>query len=374
MLYMMRPTQAIVNLSYLEHNIKALRGELQPGTKFMAVVKANAYGHGAVEISKVSLDCGADYLGVALIEEGQLLRERGINAPILVFGGMFDGYAPVLIQHNLVATVSSIRSLKSIQDEAKSVGKIHPIHIKVDTGMNRIGIKNETQLRELLQFAQGCKNILVEGLYTHFAVSEKPDESFTLLQGELFKRMAIIAKGMGFSPILHASNSGGIVNYLEFQFDMVRAGISMYGYRPGGYPIGHPKLQPVLSWKSAVNCVKDIQPGETISYGRTFTAKKPMKVATIPIGYGDGYKRCLSNKGAVLIHGKRAPIIGIICMDLSMCDVTEIPDVNAGDEVVLLGKQNTAVIDADEMASWADTISYEILLSISNRVPRHYVY
>ena len=370
---MIRPTQAIVNLRTLEHNIKALRGELRPGTKFMAVVKANAYGHGAVEISKAALGCGADYLGVAIPEEGQFLREAGIKAPILVFGGLFEGYARVIIEQNLIATVHSIQTMQSIQDEAKSVGKIQPIHIKVDTGMNRIGIKNEAQLKKLLQFAQRCKNIHVEGIYTHFAVSENPDKSFTLQQGERFVRMAAIAKDLGFSPILHASNSGGLIHFPEFHFDMVRAGISMYGYCPRGCSIGRPQLQPVLTWQTVVYCVKDIQPGETVSYGRTFTAEKPIKVATIPAGYGDGYKRCLSNKGFVLIHGKRAPIIGIICMDLFMCDITDIPDVTPGDEVILIGKQGTATIDADEMASLAGTISYEILLSISNRVPRQYI-
>jgi alanine racemase len=370
---MIRPTQAIVNLSALEHNITALRGKLRPDTKFMAVVKANAYGHGAVEISKASLGFGADYLGVAIPEEGLLLREAGIKAPILVFGGIFERYAHIIIEHNLIATVYTIEILQSIQDEAASLRKIQPIHIKVDTGMNRIGIKTDAQLKELLDFARRCKNIHVEGMYTHFACSDNPDKSFTLLQGERFMRMAAIAKEMGFSLILHASNSGGLLNMPDLHFDMVRAGISMYGYSPGGCPTGNLQLQPVLTWKTVAYWVKDIQPGESVSYGRTFTAEKQMKVATIPAGYGDGYKRCLSNRGYVLIHGKRAPVIGIVCMDQFMCDVTDIPNVAKGDEVVLIGKQDHASIDAHEMAGWANTISYEILLSISDRVPRIYI-
>ncbi len=369
---MQRPTKAIIDLTALKTNIFALRAKLNPKTKLMAVVKANAYGHGMVRVAKTALECGAEYLGVATPEEGLTLRDSGIKAPVLILSGMYKEYADFIVRHKLTATVFSKEILECMQNAAKSAGAVVPVHIKADSGMNRVGIKTNDGLKDLLKAAATYDNIIIEGLYTHFAVSEIPDKSFTLAQAKRFKEMADIAHELGFSPMLHASNSGAVLSLPELNFDMVRTGISMYGYYPGEHFSDIP-LQPVLTWKSAVSFVKQIEPGETVSYGRTFTAQKPVRVATLPLGYGDGFKRCLSNKGYVLIRGKRASVIGTVCMDQIMCDVTDIENVRPGDEAVLIGKQGEEFISADEMAERAGTISYEILLSISERVPRVYI-
>lgn len=369
---MQRPTKAVIDLNAYKMNIAALRSALKPGTKFMAVVKANAYGHGIIEIAKTALECGAEYLGVATPEEGLSLRNAGIKAPVLIFSGVYEGYADFIVRHKLTATVFSKAILQALQNAAQRAGEVIPVHVKLDTGMNRVGIKTNDELEDLLKTAAVCRNVVIEGLYTHFAVSEIPDKSFTREQADRFRQMYAIVQKAGFSPMLHASNSGAVLSMPELNFDMVRAGISMYGYYPGDKD-AKVILHPVLSWKSAVSFVKRIEPGDTVSYGRTFTAKRPMTVATLPLGYGDGYKRCLSNKGYVLIRGKRAPIVGIVCMDQFMCDVTKIEGVQPGDEAVLIGKQGNEFISADEMAGWAGTISYEILLSISERVPRVYI-
>jgi alanine racemase len=366
-----RPTKAIIDLNALKRNITALRGVLKPGTGFMAVVKANAYGHGSVRVSTAALEAGADYLGVATPEEGAALREAGIRAPVLILSGLYPGYADMIVQYRLTATVFSKEILLSLQNAAKKAGILLPVHIKIDTGMNRIGIKTADELRSLLLAASECVNLRVEGIYTHFAVSEAADKSFTLLQAARFSEMVKIPKQMGILPLLHASNSGAAMSLPELNYDMVRAGISLYGYYPGETVSSVP-LTPVLTWKSAVSFVKTIDPGETVSYGRTFTAVKPIRIATLPLGYGDGFKRCLSNKAHILLHGKRAPVVGTVCMDQTICDVTDIEGVQPGDEAILIGKQGSLSIYADEMAKWANTISYEILLGISERVPRVY--
>jgi alanine racemase len=366
-----RPTRAIIDLNALKQNILALRGKLKPGTKFMAVVKANAYGHGSVRVSAAALECGVEYLGVATPEEGAALRETGIQAPILVLSGLYAGYADMIAKYRLTATVFSQDILLALQNAAEKAGILLPVHIKIDTGMNRIGVKTADELRSLLSVASDCANLRIEGMYTHFAVSEAADKSFTLLQASRFTELAKITAQAGLSPLLHASNSGAIITLPELDYDMVRAGISMYGYYPGKTD-NSVQLTPVLTWKSAVSFVKTIEPGETVSYGRTFTAEKPMRIATLPLGYGDGFKRCLSNRAFILLRGKRAPVVGTVCMDQTMCDVTDIENVEPGDEAVLIGKQGSESIGADEMAKWADTISYEILLGISDRVPRVY--
>lgn len=369
---MIRPNYAIVDLENLSHNIAQIRGILAPNVKILAVIKANAYGHGIVSISNAALRCGVDYLGVAIPEEGKKLRESGITAPILDFGGLLPENVDMIVDYDIIPTVFSCSILKALQEKAAQKGKILPIHIKVDTGMNRIGVKREEELLELLSLLRTCPNLVFEGLYTHFAVSEIEDKSFTRLQGERFSHIVKVVRDMGYQPMLHAANSGALVDMPELHFDMVRAGLVLYGYSPSDRPVPGVKLKPILTWKSSVVYVKEIAPGDTVSYGRTFMAQRPTTIATLPVGYGDGYKRCLSNKAEVLIHGKRVPVIGSVCMDQLMCDVSALNDVRPGDEAVLLGEQGAQRIDATEMAGWADTITYEILLSISERVPRIY--
>ena len=369
---MIRPNYAEIDLSNLTHNITSIKRSLVPGTKFLAVIKANAYGHGIVQISNAALRCGADYLGVAIPEEGKALREAGITAPILDFGGLLPENAGMIVDYDITPTIFSSVILKAMQKKAEQKDKQLKIHIKVDTGMNRIGIKTEEELHELLDTLKECPNLIFEGMYTHFAVSELPDKSFTMLQAERFRHFVSIVREAGYDPILHASNSGALLDIPELDFDMVRGGLAMYGYYPGEFSSREVELKPVLTWKTGVVHVKDIAPGDTVSYGRNFTAERVTRVATLPVGYGDGYKRSLSNKAEVLIHGKRVPVIGTVCMDQLMVDVSALDDVAVGDEAVLLGHQGEEHIDAEEMAAWADTISYEILLSISERVPRLY--
>jgi len=371
---MLRPTHAVIDMEALRHNIRALRERVGGNTMYMAVVKANAYGHGIVEVARAAQDTGADYLGVSIPEEGIRLRNAGIVIPILILGGILPESAGDVIAYNLIPTVYSDAMLDALQLEAAKRGTACHIHIKADTGMNRIGVKTPEEFRALLRRAKGCPNITVEGLFTHFAVSELKDKSFTNRQAAHFREFIRVAKEEGISPLLHASNSGALLDQpRELGFDMVRGGIAMYGYHPGPGCGECVDLRPVLTWKTAVTHIKEIRPGDTVSYGRRYTASSPRLIATLPVGYGDGYKRCLSNKIDVLIHGKRAPVVGTICMDQCMADVTDIGGMRVGDEVILLGCQGDERIDADEMAAAADTISYEILLCISDRVPRVYI-
>lgn len=371
---MMRSTCAYVNLQNFKKNIQTIKSLLDSKTKFLAVVKANAYGHGILEISRSALEAGADFLGVAIPQEGEYLRENGIQAPILVLGGTEPIDAPRFVQNNLIPAVYSIPMLSAFQNAACSKNCLLPIHFKIDTGMNRIGIKTLAELNNLLSYLQqNCPNLSLDGMFTHFAVSEESDKTFTLQQDMLFKQFVQVVKESGFSPILHASNSAAILDLPTLQYDMVRGGIAMYGCPPDPQKKYQIPLLPVMSWKTRVTYVKTVAPGETVGYGRTFTAYRPTKLATIPVGYGDGFKRLLSNKGHVLIKGKKAPIVGSVCMDQSTCDVSEIPNVSVGDEVVLLGQQGESCITAQEMANWAQTINYEVLLSISPRVPRIYL-
>lgn len=371
---MLRPTHAIIDLNALKHNMEVLRKNVGPQVKFMPVIKANAYGHGIVEIGRATEAFGAEYLGVSIPEEGRRLREGGIRVPILLLGGILPESMDMIVAFDLTPTVFTPEILTELQRAAEAAGKTCNIHIKVDSGMNRIGLKTHEDFKTLLSLTHECPNIHVDGLFTHFAVSEIPDKEFTRQQIALFMDFVDIAHEMGFYPILHACNSGAQLDMPnELKLDMVRGGLAMYGYHPGPDCGLWADLEPVLTWKTAVVHVKGIVPGDTVSYGRNYTATEPRIIATLPVGYGDGYKRCISNKAQVLIHGKRAPIVGTVCMDQCMADVTDIGDVKPGDEVVLIGCQGDECIGADEMAEWADTISYEILLCINDRVPRIFV-
>lgn len=367
---MLRATRTEIDLRNLKHNIELLRRSIRPNTKFLAVVKANAYGHGLEQVARYASSHGADYLGVAIAEEGVHLREVGVTAPILILGASTETHMDCIVAHDLIPTVFSLDTLMSLQKAAAQQNKICRFHFKVDTGMNRIGFVSKERFEEAVALLSRCPNLIFEGLFTHFAVSESADKTFTHQQAALFLEYAAIAHAFGYRPLLHAANSGATLEIPEAHFDMVRSGLSIYGCHPSGHPAAEFDLRPVLSWKTNIVNVKEISVGDTVSYGRTFAACRPTRVATLPVGYGDGYKRSLSNRAKVLIHGQFAPQIGTVCMDQIMVDVTDIPDAKIGDEVVLLGKQGNVCITADDMAEWANTISYEILLSISERVPR----
>ncbi|MCL2696185.1 MAG: alanine racemase [Clostridiales bacterium] len=370
---LLRSTQARVDLSAIAHNIQIARSRLRPETKLLAVVKAEAYGHGMVRVSQFIEQNGlADFLGVAIVEEGVTLRDEGIHLPILVMGVTDEAHLHAAALHDLAITVFDADTMTALQREAKAQGKRCSVHLKVDTGMNRIGAKGMAEFDRLLDLLARCPNLSFDGLFTHFAKSEESGGAFTEQQTETFSPFIAEAHARGYSPIVHAANSGAVFESPGAQYDMVRMGLSLYGYYPDTPRSAAFGLQPALSWHTSVVYVKIIAPGEGVSYGLKFVADRPTVIATLPVGYGDGYKRCLSGKSDVLIHGQRAPQVGNICMDQMMVDVTHIPDVRRGDDVVLLGSQGAETIGADELAQLAGTIPYEILLSISARTPRSY--
>lgn len=370
---MLRATNAEIRLQNIAHNIQVIRAGLKPETKFLAVVKANAYGHGIEEVAGFLQHCGVDYLGVAIAEEGAELRKSGITLPILILGASMDTHLDCIVENDLIPTVFSSHTLQQLQATAARFNKVCRIHFKIDSGMNRIGFTDKDDFRSALGLLRDCPNLVLDGMFTHFAVSELPDPSFTLQQAERFYEYVDIAHAAGYYPILHAANSGAALALPRLQFDMVRGGIAMYGYHPAGAPVRGIDLRPVMSWKTNIVNIKTIDAGESVSYGRRFIADRPTVVATLPVGYGDGFKRCLTGHAEVLIHGQRAPLIGTVCMDQCMCDVTHIKNAAIGDEVILMGQQGDESITADELAAHADTISYEILLSVSKRVPRIYL-
>ena len=371
---MLRNTQARVNLAAIAHNIDAARARVGANTRIMAVVKAEAYGHGAVAVSRYLEQRGAvDFLGVAIVEEGIALREAGISMPVLVLGAADAEHIRAGVAHDLALTAFDDKTLLLAAEYAAQFKRTAAIHIKLDTGMNRIGVKSLTEFESLIDIFRHNRRLKFEGLFTHFAKSEERDGKLTHVQAKRFADFAKLARAAGFAPLLHAANSGAVfTNAGAFGFDMVRLGISMYGYHPDLAQSGEYALRPALSWHTNVAHVKTVPAGEGVSYGHRFIAPRETVVATLPVGYGDGYKRCLSGKSEVLIRGRRVPQIGTVCMDQIMIDVTELADVKVGDAVVLLGEQGDECITADELARLADSISYEILLSVSARVPRVY--
>ncbi|MDP2891623.1 MAG: alanine racemase [Bacillota bacterium] len=368
-----RPTFVEVNLNNVMKNVSNLK-RIASGAKLMAVVKADGYGHGSIQVASAALDSGADWLGVAIPEEAEALRHAGIGAPILVLGGITPGMEETVLKHGLRQTVFDEEGVRLLENCAAKTGRKARIHIKVDTGMSRIGIREIGELMQLARFIKECRHVELEGLFTHFAAADAKNIAFTLKQKAVFDDMAAQIRKMGFSPMIHAANSAAILRLPQTHYDMVRAGISVYGYYGSDEVEKIIPLYPAMEWKTHVMMVKTLPPGVSVSYGRTFVTKRKTAVATLPVGYGDGYKRVLSSRASVLIKGNRAPVLGRVCMDQLMVDVTGIEGVKTGDEAVLLGRQGMEMIDAEEMAKWADTISYEILLSISPRVPRIYLH
>lgn len=362
----MRQTFARVNLAAYRKNLRAIRAGIGQGSRLMAVVKADAYGHGLVPVAEAAQEEKADFLGVALAEEGIALREAGIRLPVLVLAGLSQDSAASAIEHDLTLTVHTKEHVRAAQTAAKSLGKRADVHIKIDTGMNRIGVKTDDELRQVLSGIEEADAVRLCGAFTHFASADRLDSDMTDRQLERFEIMrALLPKGL----LLHASGSSALLTRPDARFQMVRAGISTYGYSPVPSPVN---LEPVLSWYAEITHVKEIAPGETVSYGATMTALEATRVATLAVGYGDGYNRLLSNKAAVLVNGARCPVLGRVCMDQVMVDVTRAGQVLAGSQAVLLGRDGEEFIGADELAGLIGTISYEVLLSISKRVPRVY--
>lgn len=369
---MLRSTHAVIHLPALLKNIRRARRSLKPETKFLAVIKANAYGHGIVEVGAYLQHSGiVDMLAVALPEEGMRLRSHGITLPILILGVTDADHMAAVVANDLTPAVFTAEQLELLERCCRVAGKDIEAHLKVDTGMRRIGVLDREQLDEVLDAFESCPHVRLSGVFTHFAKSES-DADFTALQAQRFDAFVAQIRARGFDPLVHAANSGATLDFPQYQYDMVRFGISLYGCHPDAKRTEGSGLTPVMSLVTRVSNLKTLPAGEGVSYGLRYVTSKPTRIATLPIGYGDGYKRCLTGKADVLIGGVRCPQVGTICMDQMMVDVTEVPDVQIDDEAVLIGRQGSERITADELAEKAGTISYEILLSISERVPRVY--
>lgn len=378
-----RATFAEINLDAFRHNIQTLQKSLQPGVEILAVVKADAYGHGAVPCAHAALEAGAGYLGVGIIEEGIELRNSGIVAPILVLGSFFIEEAKDLIQHNLVPTLCTEHQARNLSEQARKSGTTPKIHIKIDTGMTRLGVQPD-QFLSLLQDVVQCKNLELEAVSTHFSSADEEDPEFTLHQLSLFSNALKQMKKAGIQvPLIHAANSAAILKYPESHFNMVRPGLILYGALPS--PNLKPCVEalakknkekgfiPAMQWKTKILQLNQIPKGTPLSYGRLHTATRDSQVATLPLGYADGLSRLLTNKMQMIVNGKKVPQVGAICMDLCVMDVTDVAGVEVGDEVVIFGNQGDESISVEEMAGLTGTVPYEILCSVGKRVPRVYL-
>ncbi len=369
---LIRPTYAKVDLSAIKQNVVRIKSSIEKNALFCAVVKADAYGHGAVMVSRAALSAGAQWLAVAFPEEARELRNNGITAPILVMGPSTKWQWEVASELNLSMVVASMDCMQSAIEASKATGVSFKLHVKVDTGMNRVGIRSAAELEQVLYAIENEPALELEGLMTHFACADETDKSYTHMQNERFKQFIDIVHKRGLSPIVHAANSAAALGCKDMVYDMVRIGISLYGCYPSDEVSREITLAPALSLHSQITTIKTVEPGEKLSYGGTFTATKRMRVATLPIGYADGFNRLLSGNGDVLIRGARAPIVGRVCMDQTLVDVTNIEDAQLLDEVVCIGSQGGEQILASEFANKIGTINYEVLCAISKRVPRLY--
>ncbi len=363
----MRPTFVEVNLTRIASNLDAIRQHVG-GAKVMAIVKANAYGHGIIEVAR-HLQAKAHMLGVAFLEEAVLLREHGISAPVLVFGGIATNQIPLFLKLDLSCTAPSVDKLLLIDEAARALGTRAKVHLKIDTGMERIGV-HYYSADKLLEAAQRCEHCEIEGIYSHFANSDATDLSHAKLQLERFLDvLEFFPKHSLPTPMRHIANSGGILALPESHLDLVRPGIMLYGVYPSREVKQSIAIRPALEWKSHVAYFKVVRGGDPVSYGSTWSPAEQTRVVTVPVGYGDGYSRALSNKGAVLIRGRRHPVVGRVCMDQTMVNIGDGTAYNS-DTVTLIGCDGAECITAQDIADWVGTIPYEVLTNINTRVPR----
>ena len=366
------PTYATVNLAALAHNLSRIKQYLSPGCEIMAIVKANAYGHGAAETAHALVSRGISRFAVASLDEGIALRQAGLSASIVVLGALFEEQVSDLIAHRLTPVVSDGRILPALAKAAQSHPARYPIHLKAETGMGRLGLSPE-ELLVLLDNPLLQRPLQVEGLMTHLADADGKDSTFTERQLGVFCPVLEQIRKRGLTlPLVHTANSAAIVRFPDAHFSLVRHGIMLYGYHTLPATVPAPDLKPVLSLRTRVVQLRTIPPGGTVSYNGTFVATRPTRIAVLPIGYADGYSRQLSHRGSVLIQGRRAPIVGLVCMDMIMVDVTDLAPVQVGETVTLIGQQGGESIWANEVAGWIGTIPYEVLCGIGARVPRLY--
>lgn len=368
-----RPIWAEIDCDNLAHNYSLIRNAAGSGVKVMAVVKADAYGHGAAQAARVLAGAGADMLGVASLEEGIQLRDAGIGADILILGYTQPEWAATVVEGGFIQTVYHLNLAHALRDEARRLGKMCRVHVKIDTGMGRIGIMSKMAAHYIEEIA-GMKELELHGVFTHLSCADELDREFTSTQLERFRALLADLDARGIRvPCVHAANSAAVLAFKDSYFDMVRPGILLYGLAPSPemLPLSG-DFRPVMSIKTSIVELKTVPAGSRISYGGRFVADKPTRVATVPAGYADGFSRRLSGRGHVLVQGRRAPIIGAVCMDFMMIDITGVPNVNVNEEVVLVGRQGAAAISFDELAACMDTINYEVVSLIGKRVHRLY--
>jgi alanine racemase len=362
-----------IDLENFKHNGDEIRRLIGPDVKILQVVKADAYGHGAIEISKFALKNGASCLGVANADEGVQLRVSGIDAPIVILSPSAVSEINAIVKYNLIPSVSDIHFARELDERFGKEGKLASIHIEVDTGMGRGGTIHHEAV-SIIKEIFSLRNIRMEGIFSHLSLSEEEDNDYNALQWEFFGEVLEKLGEQGIHiPIKHFSNSGGVLNFSQFNMDMIRPGIMTYGIYPSPLTMENADLLPVMSFKTSIVLLKEFPKGYNIGYGRSYVTRRPTTIATIPVGYGDGYGFILSNRGEALVRGKRVPIVGRISMDMCTVDVTDIPGCGIGDEVVLLGKQGDEYISANEIAEKANTISYEVLCALGKRAPRVFV-
>ena len=367
------PVWAEIDLDAIAHNVAAIKRHVGEQVGVMAVVKANAYGHGAVPVARTALKSGASRLAVNRLDEGVSLRKAGIRAPILVMGYTPAAGAPKAVTHDLTLTVTSMELAQALSAAANGAGKSVPVHVKIDTGMGRFGLLPDEAV-DFIRALRRLPGLMLEGVYTHFAVADLADKSYTHQQFATYRQiLAALEQESIQVPLRHVANSAATLDLPETHLDAVRPGIAIYGLRPSSEVEPVIPLQPALTLKSRVGRVRTLPGGSSISYGRTFVTRRPTPVALVPCGYGDGYMRLNSNRGAVLIHGRRAPIRGRVCMDQFVVEITGIEQVRLNDEVVLIGRQGDEVLSAEEVARWGETINYEVVTQIMPRVPRVYL-
>ncbi|MBQ2931815.1 MAG: alanine racemase [Clostridia bacterium] len=370
-----------INLDSLAQNVIEIKKCLKPGVKLMGVIKANAYGHGVCESAKIVLENGVDQLAVAFVDEAIELRKAGFSVPILILGNSSFEVIDDLIEYDITPAVFSIDFAEELSKWAKNAGKTVKVHIKVDTGMHRIGflydgniLEQEKTIEKITRISK-LPNIEIEGIFSHFATSDEEDESYTRKQFGLFTELTDTLLKAGISiPIKHIANSAALVRYPEMQLDMVRAGLVMYGMFPSkAVRRAGLSLKPIMTFKTRITALKELDKGASISYGRQYTTEAPTKIATIAVGYADGYSRLLSGKVNVLVNGAYAKQLGRICMDQCMIDVTNVNNINIGDEVILFGGDERGIIPIEEVAEQIGTINYEIACLVARRIPRVYI-
>ncbi len=369
-----RPTRAEISIEALRHNLAQVRALAAPA-EVLAVVKANAYGHGAVQVARVLEAAGVAMLGVALIEEGIELRNAGVKTPVLVMGGSYDGGYQLMVEHQLTPTLFREEHVKGLVEAAHRTGRPATAHLKLDTGMSRLGVAPD-ELDAFLKLLRGARGAVeVEGYLSHFSSADVEGSELTRTQLARYRQGLKQVRDAGFNPKWrHLSNSAGLLTLREVQdgldVNLARPGLLLYGLAPEKWLAGQVDLKRVMEWKTGVTHLHWVEPGTAVSYGATWTAPRRSLIATLPVGYADGFSRVYSGRAHVLIRGRRAPVVGRVTMDMCMVDVTDVPGVAVHDEVVLLGAQGEAHVHAEELAKLADTLHYEILCSVGARVPR----